>query len=223
MVLFISLFKETESQTLWPRVPSHISPLLDNMTTLMLSYSFLLTNRKCEKNECDFITSCVIMQWPGSFHLSLFFCRLALARWHMISTQFLDWDIFYGKTATAEIFGGGKLNELMSLTEFSLSHSYQSKLSKTGSSLDFPSLLFPAHAQYTLYTCSVKGFPSLLCLHMLSPSTQMHSFQGESSPAAKTCIIYRTTVVLQQNTAHLPWKTVHPPICDGKYHWYDSE
>ena len=33
---------------------------------------------------------------------------------------------------------------------------------------------------------------------MLSPSTQMHNFQGESSPAAKTCIIYRTTVVLQQ-------------------------
>ena len=62
----------------------------------------------------------------------------------------------------------------MSLTEFSLSHSYQSKLSKTGPSLDFPSLLFPAHVQYTLCTCSVKGFSSLQCLHMLSPSTQMH-------------------------------------------------
>ena len=111
----------------------------------------------------------------------------------------------------------------MSLTELSLSHSYQSKLSKTGSSLDFPSLLFPAHAQYTLCTCSVKGFPSLLCLHMLSSSTQMHNFQGESSPAAKRCIIYRTTVVLQQKTAHPPWKTVHPPICDGKYHCYDSD
>ena len=104
----------------------------------------------------------------------------------------------------------------MSLTELSLSHSYQSKLSKTGSSLDFPSLLFPAHAQYTLCTCSVKGFPSLLCLHMLSSSTQMHNFQGESSPAANRCIIYRTTVVLQQKncasamknyaSANLWWK-----------------
>ena len=121
------------------------------------------------------------------------------------------------------LWPGGKLNELMSLTEFSLSHSYQSKLSKTGSSLDFPSLLFPAHAQYTLCTCSVKGFPSLLCLHILSPSTQMHNFQAESSPAANTCIIYRTTVVLQQKTAHPPWKTAHPPICEGKYHWYDSK
>ena len=46
--------------------------------------------------------------------------------------------------------GGGKLNELMSMTELSLSHSYQSKLSKTGS-------IMSAHAQYRFCTCSVKG------------------------------------------------------------------
>ena len=134
---------------------------------------------------------------------------------HILHFQFLEnihWPSEMHCNWSLLIRRGGKLNELMSLTEFSLSHSYQSKLSKTGSSLDFPSLLFPAHAQYTLCTCSVKGFPSLLCLHMLSPSTQMHNFQGESSPAAKTCIIYRTTVVLQQKTAHLPWKTVHLPM-----------
>ena len=76
---------------------------------------------------------------------------------------------------TIHLCQGGKLNELMSLTEFSLSHSYQSKLSKTGSSLDFPSLLFPVHAQYTLCTCSVKGFPSLLCLHMLSLGASLNT------------------------------------------------
>ena len=39
----------------------------------------------------------------------------------------------------------------------------------------------------------------------------MHNCQAESSPAAKTCIIYRTTVVLQQKTVHLPWKAAHLP------------
>ena len=85
-----------------------------------------------------------------------------------------------------------KVNESESLFVLCLCHSYQSKLSKTGSSLDFPSLLFLAHVQYILCTCSVKGFPSLLCLHMLSSSTQMHNFQGESSPAARKCIISRS-------------------------------
>ena len=47
--------------------------------------------------------------------------------------------------------GGGKLNELMSLTELSFSHSYQSKLSKTGSN----------RVNYVC-TCPVQS------LHMLS-------------------------------------------------------
>ena len=49
--------------------------------------------------------------------------------------------------------GGSKVNELISVTELSLCHSYQSKLSKTG--LNGP--IMSAHAQYRVCTCSVKG------------------------------------------------------------------
>ena len=108
-----------------------------------------------------------------------------------------------------------KLNESESVFMLCLCHSYQSKLSKTGSSLDFPSLLFPAHAQYTLCTCSVKGFPSLLCLHMLSPLTQMHNFQGKSSPAATKYIISRSKQSHSKKLRICPEKL---RICHEKLH-----
>ena len=108
-----------------------------------------------------------------------------------------------------------KLNESESVFMLCLCHSYQSKLSKTGSSLDFPSLLFPAHAQYTLCTCSVKGFPSLLCLHMLSPLTQMHNFQGKSSPAATKYIISRSKQSHSKKLRICPEKL---RICPEKLH-----
>ena len=43
----------------------------------------------------------------------------------------------------------------------------------------FPPICISAHAQYRLCTCSVKGFPSLLCLHMLSVWASLISMQGK--------------------------------------------
>ena len=63
---------------------------------------------------------------------------------------------------------------------------------KQGHHWIFPHYYFLHMPSIHVCTCSVKGFPSLLCLHMLSSSTQVHNFQGESSPAARKCIISRS-------------------------------
>ena len=46
-------------------------------------------------------------------------------------------------------------------------------------SLDFPSLLCLTHVHYSISTCSVKGIPSLVCLHMLNVGAPVISMRGK--------------------------------------------
>ena len=55
-----------------------------------------------------------------------------------------------------------------------------------------------AHAQYRVCTCSVKVFPSLLCLHMLSAGAYLIRMQGKHGCILDKTIISRVKVVQQQ-------------------------
>ena len=43
----------------------------------------------------------------------------------------------------------------------------------------FPLIIMSAHAQCSIWTCSVEGIPSLVCLHMLSQVTSLISMHSK--------------------------------------------
>ena len=61
-----------------------------------------------------------------------------------------------------------------------------------------------AHAQYRLCTGSVKGFPSLVYLHILSIGPSLINMQGKYGCILDKTIISRVKVVLQQKTDNHP-------------------
>ena len=147
--------------------------------------NYMVSNKK--GMDSDSTTFEFIMSSHGYF-CPFHFIKLHL---HIVQNNFM---LFKLQTNMNDSVRGGKLNELMSLTEFSLSHSYQSNCQKQGHHWISPHYYFQHMPSIHFAHAQLRGFP--------------HYYVCTCSVPQHKCIISRGKYL---------------PICDGKYHWYDSK